>query len=183
MMAPTFVCHTLANADGSITAVVGGGGGQVCNEIWISKVGAAIQTNHDAIWDGQIGIPVIADQIVVAMCGTHYELDGYKDVVYLYGIKRNGGVTCAFPIQEYAKNRREAVYLGANRVIIKDPDLNDPGRMYCWDGVDWTQSNNNHMCDPNHTCRLVSLRNAGGVNVWRQEYGPPLVNTGEDPAA
>ena len=66
-----------------------------------------IITSADWIHDGLIQIPVIAGDVVVAVCGTNG-----PDVVYLYGIKKDGNVVVAQPPQDKANGKRTASYEG-----------------------------------------------------------------------
>jgi hypothetical protein len=122
----------------------------------------------DWIHDGHIYIPVIAGDVVVAVCGTNG-----PDVVYLYGITRDGHVVAAQPPQDKANGRRTAKYEGQNQVSVTEIGGGPYKSRYCWDGSDWTQGGET-TCDPRNHCRLVALRKRNeGFKVIREPYIGP----------
>ncbi|MBV8752875.1 MAG: hypothetical protein JO328_08450 [Hyphomicrobiales bacterium] len=139
-----------------------------CGAIVITKNGRVFA---DAINIEQAGVPAAGDD-VVAVAYNGVPCTGYcYDRILLYGIKANGRVIIGSPLKETGNGRRTADYAGSNKVLIRDPDSGDSGRLYCFDGNDWYQGVDSGSCDMTHHAQLTNLRAPGeAFLIVRNDY-------------
>jgi hypothetical protein len=140
--------------------------GSHCDVLVVKKsVGSSTVAFADWIVDGLLGTVIAGDSAVIVATGSK------DDVVYLYGITNNGKVVIGFPQREYAQGRRTFGFLGDNQGVMRNPDVTDLGRRYCFTGKDWIQGADNTSCDPEWHTALVALRAQGeGRQIVRVEY-------------
>jgi hypothetical protein len=132
-------------------------------------------TTYFADWahNGFMGIPLVADQIVVGICGVN----GF-DTAYLYGLKNDGsGCVVCWPVRGQAQGRITPVYVGDNTVVLEN--LAGIQIVYRWTGADWIQSvavpatHKRPTPRPQNLARLIKRRAPGaGIMITRQETIP-----------